>query len=121
MIGKTVRKVSSQVPTNKKEFVLDCCNSRSSHLKPYQSEKDIYLENYFLIKKYREHTRSKKKLPKQLKDKMLKEHLIVSSAPKLHQSTTARSLPPIDSRKAVIQPLSREGFQELIKKFRTNL
>ena len=111
MIGPTFRNISSQLAQGKKEFVLDCCNSRSSNLKPYNSEKDIFLANYFLIKKYKEQARSRNKKAKSSKNQPERNLCISSSAPKMNNSITTRSLPPIDSKRTLIKPLSREDFQ----------
>ena len=121
MIGPTFRNISSQLAKGKKDFVLDCCNSRSSNLKPYNSEKDIFLANYFLIKRYKDQARSLNKKAKPQKNQPEKKLFTSSSAPKINQSITTRSLPPIDEKRISIKPISREDFKSLIKRFRKKL
>jgi len=106
---------------NKKKqgFVLDCCNPLESKLRPYQSRRDIYLAGYFALKAGKLPKSSKLKIEKGLdKKKRLVPKPYLDSARVLKQSRTAKSLPPLDSRRTNIQPMSKEEFIELLSKFR---
>lgn len=105
----------------KKEFVLDCCNPINSKLRPYQSRKDIYLAGYFALKEAKVMKSSKLKIGKNLdKKKRLVPKPYIENLKGLKQSRTAKSLPPLDSRRTQIHPVSKEEFKELLSKFRSD-
>ena len=104
----------------KKEFVLDCCNSQRSKLQPYQSIKDTNLEGYFAFKRKKNKAKSGNNLKKSevsSKKNLVKLPYIKNSA-RLSHSVTSRSLPPNESRKKLVQPISKDEFLALISKYR---
>jgi hypothetical protein len=96
-----------------KDFILDCCNAKSSKMKKYESQKDIYLAGYFALKRKisKKSTRGSKSLSK--KPYGLLAYL---KTPKLQkQSPSSKSFP---SKPSVFHPISGEEFRALISKYR---
>jgi hypothetical protein len=106
----------------KKEFVLDCCNSQNSKLRPYESKKDLYLAGFFAVKDNLILKNGKTKSEKlSKKKKQILPQPYITKFPNIKHSHTTKSLPPIDSRRNRLNPLSRDEFQALISKYRQDL
>ena len=108
--------------SKRKDFVLDCCNSSNSKLRSYESKKDIYLSGFFAMRDSNLHGHQKAK-----PEKLGKKKIQVASKPYIAKfslvkhSHTTKSLPPIDSKRNKLNPLSRDEFQALISKYRQEL
>ena len=103
----------------KNEFVLDCCNSKSSRLRIYQSEKDAFLAGYFAMKRSRNNGKSRRNLrkPEKLVNRGNVREIYFKENDLKHSHTT-KSLPPIRPEKKMIQPLSKDEFREMLSKYR---
>ena len=104
----------------KSNFVLDCCNSQSSKLKQYESQKDIFLAGYFAIKRSRDNDKPIKSFRKPINNintKLVRD-IYIHRSPQLKHSYTTKSLPPISSRKDQIKPLSKDEFRMILSNYR---
>ena len=94
----------------------------SSKLRPYESKKDIYLAGFFAMREANLHSAPKTKSQKMIKKKKeVVSRAYVTKFPLIKHSYTTKSLPPIDSKRNKLNPLSRDELQTLISKYRQEL
>ena len=108
--------------SKKKQFVLECCHSSSSKLRPYESKKDIYLAGFFAMREAKLYSNLNSKSEKvNKKKKQVASRAYITKFPQIKLSHTTKSLQTIDSRRSKLNPLSRDELQALITKYRQEL
>ena len=99
--------------------MLDCCNMKTSKLKPYESDKDAYLAGFFGLKNSKRQKIKGRQSKLKVQNKKMIKLPYLKKPYNLKHSVTTKSLPPIDSRNNEIKPISKEEFKSLISKFRS--